>query len=345
MMRTCQWYGPQCHRRSAWGRWPNVSMALTGTTMTAPNQRSERTSRNTSTPTANQEVADMLREAATLLTAQGANPFRVGAYRKAADTIAGWPINVRDIFDRRGPDGLDAIPSIGKGIASAIAEILIAGRWAQLDRMRGEVGAIQLFRTIPGIGPELAMRMHDDLGVDTLEALEVAAHDGRLEKLPGVGPRRASAIRAALTQSLDRTRALRRQTPAPHTGEQPPVAMILDVDREYRERATAHKLPTIAPRRFNPGGTSRLPILHTERGVWHFTALFSNTAKAHELGRTHDWVVVYAYDHDAPERPHTVVSESRGSLVGRRVVRGREGECRDYYEQAPGICAVDRADS
>lgn len=345
MMRTCQWYGPQCHRRSAWGRWPNVSMALTGTTMTAPNQRSERTSRNTSTPTANQEVADMLREAATLLTAQGANPFRVGAYRKAADTIAGWPINVRDIFDRRGPDGLDAIPSIGKGIASAIAEILIAGRWAQLDRMRGEVGAIQLFRTIPGIGPELAMRMHDDLGVDTLEALEVAAHDGRLEKLPGVGPRRASAIRAALTQSLDRTRALRRQTPAPHTGEQPPVAMILDVDREYRERATAHKLPTIAPRRFNPGGTSRLPILHTERGVWHFTALFSNTAKAHELGRTHDWVVVYAYDHDASERPHTVVTETRGSLVGRRVVRGREAECRDYYERAPGICAVDRADS
>ena len=320
-------------------------MVLIGTTMTAPNPLSERTSRNTSTPTANQEVADLLREAATLLTAQGANPFRVGAYRKAADTIAGWPINVREIFDRRGPDGLDAIPSIGKGIASAIAEILITGRWAQLDRMRGEVGAIQLFRTIPGIGPELAMRMHDDLGVDTLEALEVAAHDGRLEKLPGVGPRRASAIRAALTQSLDRTRALRRQTPAPHTGEQPPVAMILDVDREYRERATAHKLPTIAPRRFNPGRTSRLPILHTERGVWHFTALFSNTAKAHELGRTHDWVVVYAYDHDASERPHTVVTETRGSLVGRRVVRGREAECRDYYEQAPGICAVDRADS
>jgi DNA polymerase (family X) len=288
--------------------------------------------------TANQEVADMLREAATLLTAQGANPFRVGAYRKAADVIAALPGNVRDVFDRSGMDGLDAIPSIGKGIASAIAEILITGRWAQLDRLRGEVDATHLLRTIPGIGPELATRIHDELGIETLEALEVAAHDGRLEKLAGVGPRRASAIRASLTQSLDRTRALRRQTPVPHaTGphEHPPVALILDVDREYREKATLHKLPTIVPRRFNPTGKVRLPILHTERGEWHFTVLFSNTAKAHELGRTHDWVVVYAYDHDAAERPHTVVTEMRGSLVGKRVVRGREVECRDFYEERP----------
>ncbi len=281
---------------------------------------------------ANQEVADMLREAAVLLDAQGANPFRVGAYRRAADTIAGLTSDVREIFDRGGRDGLDAIPSIGKGIASAIAEILITGRWTQLERLRGEVDAIHLFRSIPGIGAELAVRIHDDLHVDTLEALELAAHQGRLEALPGVGPRRASAIRAALTQSLDRTRALRRQAPLPHPDEHPPVAMILDVDREFREKATAHKLPTITPRRFNATGKTKLPILHTERGKWHFTALFSNTAKAHELGRTHDWVVVYAYDHDAAERPHTVVTEMRGSLVGRRVVRGREVECRDHYE-------------
>ncbi|MFM9884454.1 MAG: hypothetical protein ACKVQT_15615, partial [Burkholderiales bacterium] len=109
--------------------------------MTTATQQRASGSSNAGTPTPNQDVADLLREAATLLTAQGANPFRVGAYRKAADTIAGWPINVREIFDRRGPDGLDAIPSIGKGIASAIAEILITGRWAQLDRMRGEVNA------------------------------------------------------------------------------------------------------------------------------------------------------------------------------------------------------------
>ncbi len=263
---------------------------------------------------ANQQVADMLRETAILLDAQGANPFRVGAYRKAADTIAGLSGDVRDIFDRDGRDGLNAIPSIGKGIASAIAEILITGRWTQLERLRGEVDAIQLFRSIPGVGPELAARIHDDLHVDTLEALELAAHEGRLEALPGVGPRRASAIRAALT--LDRTRAQRRLAPAPQAGEHPPVAMILDVDREYREKVTAHELPTITPRRFNATGKTKLPILHTQRGKWHFTAHFSNTAKAHELGRTHDWVVVYAYDHDAAERPHTDKGGARAKRGG-----------------------------
>ena len=53
------------------------------------------------------------------------------------------------------------------------------------------------------------------------------------------------------------------------------------------------KLATIAPRRFNPTGESWLPVLHTSRGDWHVTALYSNTARAHELGRTRDWVVLY----------------------------------------------------
>ena len=75
--------------------------------------------------------------------------------------------------------------------------------------------------------------------------------------------------------------------------------MILDVDREYRERASAGDLKLIAPKRFNPKGEAWLPILHTERGPWHFTAApYSNTARAHELGKTADWVIVfYASDH------------------------------------------------
>jgi putative hydrolase len=109
------------------------------------------------------------------------------------------------------------------------------------------------------------------------------------------------------------------------------VAQLLDVDREYREKAARRELRTIAPRRFNPGGEAWLPVLHARRGSWHFTALFSNTALAHQLGRTRDWVVVYFYDGDHVERQHTVVTEPRGELTGRRVVRGREGECLDYY--------------
>ena len=74
-------------------------------------------------------------------------------------------------------------------------------------------------------------------------------------------------------------------------------------------------------------------MLHTARGEWHLTALYSNTARAHELGRSRDWVVLYFYDDQHLERQHTVVTETRGSLLGQRVVRGREAECRTYYSQ------------
>jgi len=292
----------------------------------------------------NSVVADMLREAAELLSAQQANPFRVAAYRKAAASIAKLTISVRDIFEREGRAGLDALPSVGPGIARAIAEILIGGHWGQLDRLRGEIYATHVFQTVPGIGDQLAQRIHDELGVDSLESLEAAAHDGRLERVGGIGQRRASAIRAALTHMLDRSRALERARVPLTSQQRPPVEMLLDVDREYRAKAQSGELPTIAPRRFNPRGESWLPVLHARRGRWHFTALYSNTARAHELKRERDWVIVYCYDDEHVEQQHTVVTETRGSLVGRRVVRGREVECRMLYDRAgpevPGSSAA-----
>lgn len=277
----------------------------------------------------NAQIADLLRETAQLLEAQGANPFRVSAYRNAALEIARQAESVRAIFDEKGIAGLEALPHVGRGIAAAIAEMLITGRWSQLERLRGTVDAVQLFRTVPGIGPGLAERIHDELHVDTLEALEVAAHDGRLEAVAGVGPRRAAAIRAALENMLRRRRLRAPTAPVPAHG--PEISLLLEVDQEYRDKAEAGKLPTIAPRRLNPEGKSWLPVLHAHRGSWHFTALYSNTAQAHRLGKVQDWVVIYFYDHDHAEGQHTVVTEIRGPLAGQRVVRGREPECKAYY--------------
>ena len=229
----------------------------------------------------------------------------------------------------RGRPGLVALPRIGRGIAAAIVEMLRTGRWSQLDRLRGTLDPVRVFQTVSGIGPALAQRVHDTLGVDTLEALEIAAHDGRLDAVPGIGPRRAATVRGALQALLGSTPASRR----PPGG--PAVGTLLDVDREYREKATAGALRTIAPRRFNPEGTSWLPVLHTRRGRWHFTALYSNTARAHELGRTRDWVVVYFYDDDHREGQHTIVTETQGPLAGQLVVRGREAECHARHFRAP----------
>ena len=268
--------------------------------------------------------AERLREAARLLEAQGANPFRVSAYRRAADTLRDLHEDLASLIDRKGMPGLEALPGIGHGIASALLEMTRTGRWIQLERLRGGADPIPLLTTVPGLGHRLAERIHDELHVDTLEGLELAAHDGRLATVTGVGPRRTAAIRASLQAMLARGRP-RRAGPA-STGAAaqhgPSIDMLLDVDREYRERAAAGSLPTIAPRRFNPSGGAWLPVLHTERDGWHFTALYSNTALAHQLHRTRDWVVLYFYDDQHVEGQHTVVTETHGALSGKRVVRG-----------------------
>jgi hypothetical protein len=274
----------------------------------------------------NLRAADLLRETAELLEQQEANPFRVLAYRRAAETLASLPQDAREILRKEGQQGLERLPFIGQGLASAIAEIARNGRLSRLDRLRGNLEPEELFQTVPGIGPKLARTIHDALNVDTLESLEVAAHDGRLETVPGIGRRRASAIRATLNSTLGRRRVRAAPGVAPL-----PVAMILSVDREYRARAEAEELPRIAPRRFNPESKAWLPILHTSRDDWQFTVLFSNTARAHELGRTKDWVVAYYYDGDHREGQATIVTETRGPLEGHRVVRGREAECAGYY--------------
>jgi DNA polymerase (family X) len=290
----------------------------------------------------NAACADRLREAAALLEAQGANPFRVSAYRRAADTLLELPRDIGPIIETQGAEGLEALPGIGRGIAAALVEMWRTGRWAQLERLRGSADPVQLFTLLPGLGHRLAERIHDELHVDTLEALEVAAHDGRLETVAGVGPRRAAAIRASLHAMLSRGRARRAAPAATHGAADsamtrvaagPPVAELLAVDRQYREKAARGDLPTIAPKRFNPTGEAWLPVLHVTRGGWHYTALYSNTAMAHELDRTRDWVVLFFYDDDHVEGQHTIVTETHGRLAGHRVVRGREAECIAYYAE------------
>lgn len=274
------------------------------------------------TPSTNQQVADKLLECATLLEQQEANPFRVRAYRRAADSVARSAEDIYAMLSSEGRPGLERLPGVGPSIAAAIEELLRTGRWSHLQRLRGTLDPPRLFRAVPGVGRELAERIHDTLHVDTLEALELAAHEGRLGEVPGIGPRRAAMIRAGLQVLLGRPR------PAPAGPRaEPPAAVLLDVDAEYRRRAAREQLPRIAPRRFNPAGAAWLPVLHTERGPWRFTALFSNTARAHQLGRTDDWVVIYFHTETEPEGQRTVVTELSGPLAGRRVVRGREAEC------------------
>ena len=269
----------------------------------------------------NRDIANRLGEAACLLRDQGADRYRVSAYLKAAETIRRWPEPLDKIFRERGLDGLEELPDVGPTIARAIRELVTRGRLPMLDRLRGAADPITVLRSVPGIGRRFAERLHEELGINTLEELETAAHDGRLAAVPGFGSKRLASVRDSLAQRLGR---VRRQSSPASIG--PSVIELLDVDREYRAKAAAGELDLIRPRRFNPTGEAWLPVLHTRRGVRQYTALYSNTARAHRAGKTRDWVVLFG-EADDGEHQYTVLTATWGPLRGRRVVAGREREC------------------
>ena len=287
----------------------------------------------------NQEVARILEEIAGLLEIQHANPFKVKAYRTGAKQVRERPEPVADLVKTGDGEALQTLPGIGESLAALIEEYVKTGKSKLLRRLKGKTAPEDLFEHVPGIGPELADRIVRELDIKTLEELEQAAHDGRLAQIEGFGCRRVEAIRMSLAGMLSgfaQRRTQQRIAPPKdadkHTDLQPSVAQLLEVDTEYRRNAAAGKLKMITPKRFNPRNETWLPVLHTEHGDWSFTALFSNTARAHELGKTHDWVVVF-FENKGHEGQNTIVTETSGPLAGKRVIRGREPECRDHYKK------------
>jgi putative hydrolase len=108
------------------------------------------------------------------------------------------------------------------------------------------------------------------------------------------------------------------------------VADLLSVDEEYRRKAAIDELLRIAPRRFNPNREAWLPILETDRLGHRYKAMYSNTARAHELDTIRDWVVIL-HDAAGQRAQWTVVTSRFGKLRGRRIIRGLERECAEYY--------------
>ena len=278
----------------------------------------------------NKRIALAFERVATLLEQQSASPFRVRAWREAARSIREYHRDLSDVFRDHGRVGLEAIPHVGSHLAAVVIELVKTGTCGALERLQGD--PVHRLASIPGLGPQLAERIHRELGIDTLEELEAAVHDGRLARVAGFGPRRIAALRGVLANMLSR----RPQRTAPaDLVRHPGVDLLLDVDRMYREAARAGTLYKITPRRFNPEKAAWLPILHADRDGWSFTAMFSNTELAHRLGRTNDWVVIYFHEDHGPEGQATVVTEQRGRLRGQRVVRGRERECAQLAEGDP----------
>lgn len=281
---------------------------------------------------ANDTVGTALDEVARLLQRQSDNPFRIAAYRRAANQVRRMRRPVYELYQESGIEALRDLPGVGESLARSIAELLETGRLELLDRLRERSQGEKLLATLPGVGAQLAQRIRDTANVATLEELEAAAYDGRLRRVPGLGRKRLRAIRESLAARLQRMPDKRLRAAPLADPDQPPVSELLEIDDEYRRLAERHRLPRTAPRQFNPTGAAWLPVWHAERGGRRYTVLFSNTARAHEAEAIHDWVVIYR-DDAAGSGQWTIITAELGPLHGRRIVRGREDECRDYYRE------------
>jgi hypothetical protein len=285
----------------------------------------------------NNDIADVLDQIADLLDAKDANPHRIRAYRDGATSVRNTDEPVADWIREGEMNRLHGLPGIGSGLSAVIATYVKTGRSDVLDRLQGEVSPVDLFVQVPGIGEELAQRVYEELKVNTLEDLERAAYDGSLQQVEGFGSKRIRAVQVGLAGMLSSTgQRISRWVETgekPNSNGRPKVETLLEVDAEYRKKAKADALHKIAPKRFNPDNEAWLPVLNVERDGWVFTALYSNTPQAHKLETTHDWVVIY-YERDSREGQATVVTKLNNPMKGKRVVRGREVECQQFYEQS-----------
>lgn len=138
----------------------------------------------------NRHIAKVLGDVVELLQQQNASSFRVEAYHKAADYVASAAPPLREVHNASGKAGLEALPTIGTSIAKPVAELLDTGSLAMLARLRGPLDPEKLLQTVPNIRPHVARQLHEELHLETLEALKAAAADGRQTGLRGTGPRR-----------------------------------------------------------------------------------------------------------------------------------------------------------
>lgn len=148
----------------------------------------------------NGEIARLFDELADLLEIDGANPFRVRAYRNAARTITDFRESIATLAGQ-GEAALRQLPGIGEDLARKIVVIVQTGRLPQLEEMQKKVprGVVEMLR-LPNLGPKKAAALFEHLNIQSLDQLREAAEQGRIAGLKGFGAKTEQAILAGLSQ-------------------------------------------------------------------------------------------------------------------------------------------------
>jgi DNA polymerase (family 10) len=150
-------------------------------------------------PVHNAAIARHLEEMADLLAVQGANRFRIRAYRTAAQTINSLPHAVASLVEE-GADLTD-LPGIGKDIAGKIEEIVRTGSLEQLEDLKQQTSPdLADVLNLPGLGAKRVQTLHETLGITSQEELQQAAREGRIRDIPGFGAKTERNILEAIEQ-------------------------------------------------------------------------------------------------------------------------------------------------
>jgi DNA polymerase (family 10) len=150
----------------------------------------------------NQKVADELYQIGEILTIKG-DRFRSRAYNMAAQRVTALTEDIVSIADR---GELEEIPGVGESIAMVIQEIIETGQSIVLEQLRDSLpkGVLQIIE-VEGIGPKIAMRLNEELGITNLEELEQAAKDQKIRELKGFGAKKEKNILTAISEYRSRS--------------------------------------------------------------------------------------------------------------------------------------------
>ncbi len=141
----------------------------------------------------NQQIAAIFEEMADILDFQGANSFRVRAYRNASRTVKDFGESLAQYRDEGGK--FTAIEGIGKDLAEKITTLLDTGKLEQHQELCEAVDAnVLAMLRIPGLGPKKAAVLHKELGINSLEMLREACDEQRVRELKGFGAKTEELI-------------------------------------------------------------------------------------------------------------------------------------------------------
>ncbi len=215
------------------------------------------------------EAARVLEEMADLLVLAGANPFEIRAHRNGARSLLEWD---GDLAAAVADGSLTSIPGIGKGLSKVLRELVEVGRSATHEELRNRFpGLLEVLR-VPGLGPQKTKVLHEQLGVDGLDALERVAREGRVRELEGFGVRTEETI-------LRRIERVRSPVPFPpveaSSSPAPPAPasgrLLAGISGyAYPEWRGTFYPPRLAPARFLAHYAERLPTVEINSTFYRF---------------------------------------------------------------------------